>query len=208
MKSSRVARLVTAGFVFAALLGAYSASAAAAMGQVPKRVVESQAAKVLAAQTGQPLPRVTCPGGLQGRVGASIKCTLTPKGSTAKYPVTVTVRSIHGGTAHFYVQVGQAFGAANKTEFCKDNAILDQATSVAQTPSALVPIFEANESTIIDFQATAPSKIVVDAAKLVQAARKAINTGNANAFTTKAIMKAGADVDAFCGQNPDGSPVG
>jgi hypothetical protein len=207
MNLSRIAR-AAAGLACAALLGAYSASAGAAAGQVSKSVVEAQAAKVLAAQTGQPLPHVTCPGGLPGRVGASIKCTLTPKGSTTKYPVTVTVRSIHGGTANFYVQVGQAIGAANKTEFCKDNAILDQATSVAQTPSDLIPILKANESTILDFQATAPSKIVVDAGKLVQAARNAIKTGNANAFTTKAIMKAGANVDAFCGQNPDGSPAG
>jgi hypothetical protein len=67
------------------------------------------------------------------------------------YPVKVTVHAIDGDAANFFVQVGQP-GAANKTEFCKGNAILDQATEVAQSPADLIPIFESNAGTILDFE--------------------------------------------------------
>jgi Domain of unknown function (DUF4333) len=207
VNSASFRRVLAAAFVGAALLGTYSTAAGAAAGQVPKGVVESHAAKVLAQETGQPLPHVVCPSGLKAKVGASIKCTLTPQGTTTQYPVRVTVQSIHNGVVRFHVQVGQAIGAGNKIQFCKDNAQLDMATSAAQTPSDLIPIFRANAATILDFQANAPAAIVVDAGTLVAAAKHAVDTGNASAFTTSAIQTAGAHVDAFCGQNPDGSPI-
>jgi len=108
---------------------------------------------------------------------------------------------------HFFVQVGQAVGAANKVKFCQDNAILDRVTQAAQTPAQLIPIFEANERTILDFQSTAPSAIVAEAGKLIEAARNAITTGNADVFATAPVQQAGAAVNAYCGQNPDGSPI-
>jgi hypothetical protein len=205
---SALTRLVAAASCSAVLIGLAVAPAGASTGQVPRAVVETQAAKVLAAETGQKLPRVKCPGDLNAKVGASINCTLTANGSTTKYPVKVTVTSIRNGTAHFNVQVGQAAGAGNMTKFCNDNAILDRATSAAKVPSDLIAIFKANVSTLNDFQATAPSRIVDDAGTLVHAARVAVNSGSAKAFTTSAIVKAGERVDAFCGQNADGSPVG
>ena len=183
-------------------------SAAASTGSVPKTVVEAQAAKVLAQETGLKPPTVTCPGDLEGQVGASIKCTLTPAGSKLVYPVKVTVNSEENGTAHFHVQVGQAFGVANKAKFCRDNAVLDRAASGAKTVADLVPIFIANEKSLLDLQATAPPKIVVSAGTLVHAAKDAINSGNASAFSTRALTNAGRAVDAFCGQNADGSPAG
>jgi hypothetical protein len=208
MHSHLVARLAALTSLPAALLWVAVAPAGASTGQVPKSVVETQAAKVLAAETGQKLPKVTCPGGLNAKVGASIKCTLTASGSSVKYPVKVTVNSVRNSNAYFTVQVGQAPGAANKTKFCNDNAILDKATSVAQTPADLIPIFKANANTLIDFQATAPPKIVDDVGTLVHAARVAVTTGNARSFATAALTKAGQRVDAFCGQNADGSPIG
>ena len=114
--------------------------------------MESQVAAQLAAETSQPVPKVTCPGGLQAKVGATIDCTLVSKGSTTQYPVHVKVTSVSNGTAHFDAQVGQAAGAADKTTFCNDNAILDKATSAAQQPSDLVAIFKANQATIAEFQ--------------------------------------------------------
>jgi hypothetical protein len=202
-----MARVVVVCMVAAAALCIGAASVGASVGQVSKQVVQTQAAKIVAHESGQPRPIVTCPHGLNAKVGASVKCSLVAKGSTLVYPVKVTVRSIHGNTADFFVQVGQAPGAASKTEFCKDNAILDKSTDVAQTPADLIPIFEANESTILDFQATAPPQIVAEAGKLVEAARNAVKTGNASAFASQSIQKAGATIDAFCAQNPDGTPI-
>ena len=200
--------LVSTALVSTALFVALGTSAGASTGVVPKSTVEANTAKALAQETGQKLPKVVCPSGLKAKIGASIHCTVTPYGSTMKYPATVTVRSLHKGVASFHIQVGQAIGAANKVEFCRDNAHLLQATYVAQTPADLIPIFKANEATIVDFQATAPSAIVAAAGTLVQAARTAVNTGNANGFTTSAVQNAASQVNAFCGQNPDGSPIG
>jgi hypothetical protein len=195
-----------------AALGALGAGAAAATGSVPKSVVEAQAAKILAAETGQGLPHTKCPDDcpddLPGKVGASITCVLTPKASKLKYPVVVTVNSVRKGTAHFRVQVGQAIGAANKAKFCADTAVLDKATSVAKTPSNLIAIFESNVKTLNDFQGTAPSAIVATAGTLVQAARTAVNTGSAQAFATPAIMKDILAVSTYCGLNIGGSPLG
>jgi hypothetical protein len=151
-------------------------------------------------------PHVVCRTGLEGKVGAHINCTLTTKGSKLVFPVRVTVNSVHNGTAHFSVQVGQAAGQANKKIFCRDNAIIDMATSAAPTPAALIAALVANQKTILEFQATAPSKVVADAGELVVAARKAVQTGNTTAFGTTAIAKADLSVAAFCDQNPDGSP--
>ncbi|HVB93090.1 MAG TPA: DUF4333 domain-containing protein [Acidimicrobiales bacterium] len=208
MKLTRTVRCLVSGFAFATLITACSASVTiGGTPEVSQSDLESEVATQLAAQNNQPLPKVTCPGGLQGKVGASIDCTLIAQGSTTKLPVHVTVTSIDNGTAHFNAHVGQAPGAGDKTAFCNDNAILDKATSVAQQPSDLIPIFKANQSTINDFQATAPSDIVASAGPLAIAAINAISSGDATAFTTQAIMADGTAVDAYCGQNPDGTPI-
>jgi hypothetical protein len=201
-------RMTAIGCACVVLLGLSSVSAGASGGSVPKSVVEAQAAKVLAAETGQKPPKVTCPGDLQGTLGASMRCTLTPAGSRLVYPVKVTVNSVSNGTAHFSVQVGQAIGVANQTTFCHDNALLDRATIAAKTPAQLVPILVANEKTIQEFQATAPPKIVISAGTLAHAASVAIRSRNAAAFATAPLMQAESAVNAFCGQNPDGSAVG
>jgi hypothetical protein len=207
MTCPRPLRLLSA----AALLGSASAgllsATAGATGVVSKSTVQTQAAKILAKETGQKPPKVTCAGSLKAKVGASVKCTVVPHGSTLKYPAVVTVRSIHGGTANFHVQVGQAAGQANMTKFCTDNTTLITAVSAASTPDAFIQALEANESTILDFQNTAPSKIVNQAGALVQAARAAISSGDPGAFETKAAEAAGNAVDAFCGQNASGQPL-
>jgi hypothetical protein len=207
MPKQHLVRIAFVGSFAMAILGTFGGVAGAASGAVPKAVVESQTAKILAAETGQGLPHVKCPGDLRAKVGASLKCVLTPKGSKLKYPVVVTVNSVTKGTAHFHVQVGQAIGAASKAKFCADTATIDKATAGPKTTSALVPIFEANIKTIKDFQAVAPSAIVDSAGTLVQAVRTAVNTGDAQAFATPAIMKALVAVNTFCGLNADGTPA-
>jgi hypothetical protein len=208
MRSPRARRLATSGVPAVLLLSLWAAPVGASTGVVPAGVVEAQAAKVLAAETGLAPPKVACHQGLAGKVGAHINCTLTTKGSKLVYPVRVTVNSVRNGTAHFSVQVGQAAGQANKKVFCRDNATIDLATSTAQTPAELIAAFKAHQKTILELQATAPSKVVADAGMLVVAARKAVQTNDTTAFGTKSIMQAGLAIQAFCGQNADGSPIG
>ena len=208
MHLTRTARFLTAGFACATLMTACSGTVTiSGTPEVSQSDVQTQVAAQLAAETSQPVPKVTCPSGLQAKVGASIDCTLTAQGSTTTLPVHVTVTSVTNGTAHFSAQVGQAAGAADKTAFCNDNATLDKATSAAQQPSDLIAIFKANQATITDFQATAPPEIVASAGPLAIAANNAISTGDATAFTTQAIMADGTAVDAYCGQNSDGTPI-
>lgn len=207
MNLARTIRFLGAGLVCATVITACSTSVSVGPSEVAQSDVESQVATQLAAQTSQPLPKVSCPSGLQAKVGSSIDCTLTAQGDTTKYPVHVTVTSIKNGTAQFNAQVGQAAGAGDKTAFCSDNATLDKATAAAQQPSDLIPIFKANQSTLDDFQAKAPSDIVSSAGPLAVAANHAVATGDASAFATQAIMDDGTKVDAYCGQNPDGTPI-
>jgi hypothetical protein len=202
--------MVGAGLSGGLLLAACSGSVSVSGGtkEVAQSEVESTVASQLAAQTNQPIPKVSCPGALQAKVGATIDCTLTPQGATASLPVHVVVDSVDSnGIAHYTAQAGQFAGAGDKTAFCADNATLDKATSVAQQPSDLVPILKTNQSVIDDFQAKAPSEIVNDAGTLVQAAKNAITSGDASAFASAAVQTAGKNVDGFCGQNADGSPA-
>ncbi|MEU6593716.1 DUF4333 domain-containing protein [Streptomyces sp. NPDC046881] len=57
----------------------------------------------LAAQTGRPKPRITCPEDLAGKVGTTTRCTLTADdGSTLG--VTVTVSSVEGNQINFGIK--------------------------------------------------------------------------------------------------------
>ncbi|HWD53057.1 MAG TPA: DUF4333 domain-containing protein [Acidimicrobiales bacterium] len=208
MHLTRAARFLVAGFACAALMTACSGTVTIGGNpEVSQSDVESQVATQLAAETSQPVPKIACPSGLPAKVGASIDCTLTAQGSTAQLPVHVSVTSVKNGTAKFDAQVGQVPGAGDMAAFCNDNAILDKATAAAQQPSDLVAIFKANQSTITDFQAKAPSEIVASAGPLAIAAESAITSGDASAFATQAIQDDGAKVDAYCSQNPDGTPI-
>jgi hypothetical protein len=206
VSKSRAGLFTVAAITCAGLLSACSASVSAGGGEVSQSTVQTQVAKQLAADIQQPTPAVSCPGGLAAKVGATVDCTLMPKGSTITFPVHVTVTSIKNGTAHFNAQVGQAAGAGDKVAFCSDNAKIDQATSGAQQASDLVPIFKANLSLLNELQAKAPSAIVSQAGMLVVAAHRAITSGDASAFSTSTVVAAGKKVDAYCGQNADGSP--
>ena len=50
-------------------------------------------------------PDVTCPHDLAAKIGATTRCTLTAQGLDGTYGVTVTVRSVENGKAHFDVKV-------------------------------------------------------------------------------------------------------
>jgi hypothetical protein len=77
---------------------------------VSKSSVETEVATTLARQLNQPVPKVTCPGDLTGKVGAVMYCSLTPQGSTVTYPVKVQVDSISGTQVHFNIVVSKTAG--------------------------------------------------------------------------------------------------
>jgi len=95
----------------------------------------------------------------------------------------------------------------NKTQFCADNATLDQATANVTDAESALAALTANESTIDDFGAQAPPDIADAANTLVSASKAAIASGDATGLQTQAFQTAGQAVDAYCGQNADGSPV-
>jgi len=75
-------------------------------GAVPKATVETNAQQALSDMAKQQAPPVTCPGDLDGKVGASEVCAITLDGKV--YDVTVKVTSVDGGTAKFDVNVASA----------------------------------------------------------------------------------------------------
>lgn len=71
---------------------------------ISKADLEQQVSSQLAASVGQQPKSVTCPGDLDAKVGASIRCSLvTPQDIT--YGVTATVASVNGSDVHFSIKV-------------------------------------------------------------------------------------------------------
>ena len=77
---------------------------------VSKSTVETEVATTLARQLNQPVPKVTCPGDLTGKVGTVMYCSLTAQGSATTYPVKVEVDSISGTQVHFNIVVSKTPG--------------------------------------------------------------------------------------------------
>ncbi|MGI0541712.1 DUF4333 domain-containing protein [Corynebacterium aquatimens] len=75
-------------------------------GSVPKNEVETQIADQLEAQVGQRPDSIECPGDLEAKEGATMRCTLSA-GDT-KYGVDVQVTKAEGGKAEFDIQVDDA----------------------------------------------------------------------------------------------------
>lgn len=71
---------------------------------VNKADVEKQVSDLLAAQVGERPKSVVCPGQLAGRVGATMRCTLTANNGQ-KYGLTVTVTTVQGTTVNFNAKV-------------------------------------------------------------------------------------------------------
>jgi hypothetical protein len=103
----RMATAAAGVLASAGLLVGCSASGTVGIGSnvVSKATVEHNVAKQLAAEVHQPLPKISCPGDLQARIGTKMTCVLTPQGANARYDVTVKVSSLKNGIAHFTAQV-------------------------------------------------------------------------------------------------------
>ncbi|MGZ4521454.1 MAG: DUF4333 domain-containing protein [Mycobacteriaceae bacterium] len=69
---------------------------------VPHSAVESEISDQIQASGDSRPDSVSCPKSLKAEVGASMDCTVTSDGSS--FPVTVTVTSVEGDTAHFSIK--------------------------------------------------------------------------------------------------------
>lgn len=69
---------------------------------VPHSAVESEISDQIQASGDSRPDSVSCPKSLKAEVGTSMDCTVTSAGSS--FPVTVTVTSVEGDTAHFSIK--------------------------------------------------------------------------------------------------------
>ncbi|MGZ6807688.1 MAG: DUF4333 domain-containing protein [Mycobacteriaceae bacterium] len=69
---------------------------------VPHSAVESEISDQIQASGDSRPDSVSCPKSLKAEVGASMDCTVTSDGNS--FPVTVTVTSVEGDTAHFSIK--------------------------------------------------------------------------------------------------------
>ncbi|MCU1343919.1 MAG: hypothetical protein JWL70_185 [Acidimicrobiia bacterium] len=203
MIKHRIVPFIAAGVAGASLL----AGCGGGTKKVARAEVESKSATQLAASVGQATPKVTCPGDLTAKVGATLECVLVAQGDSTQLPVHIVVDSLDGDTAHFSAQVGQAAGGGDKAAFCADNAILNKATAAVTKAEDLPAILKANAATIDDFRTKAPPAIIDAAGTLAKAAKDAATSGDAKAFNDPAIEDAGKKVDAFCSVNSGGTPA-
>ncbi|XUL88633.1 DUF4333 domain-containing protein [Streptomyces galilaeus] len=104
---------ILAAVAAGALLLGCSASVEVSPPKLSADKVASTLSEKLAAATGQPKPNISCPEDLVGKVGTTLRCTLTADdGSTLG--VTVKVTSVSGGKIHYdYKADDRASPAAN-----------------------------------------------------------------------------------------------
>lgn len=110
--------------------------------------------------------------------------------------------------ASLIVGCGGGGSSADKTKFCQDNATLDKIAGSVSSPAEAVQVLKSKQSTIDDFSKTAPSDVKTDAQALVTAANAAIKANSIDGLTAPAIQTVGQRVDAFCGQDAGGNPIG
>ncbi|MGW7595247.1 DUF4333 domain-containing protein, partial [Streptomyces rubiginosohelvolus] len=77
-------------------------------GSVPKAEVARQGKAALAAQMGKQPHAFSCPEDLPAEVGATVRCQLAGDGK--QYGVTVTAKSVAGGTVHMDFKVDETPG--------------------------------------------------------------------------------------------------
>jgi hypothetical protein len=98
-----------------------------------------------------------------------------------------------------------AVSAGDKTAFCKDNAALDKATAAATTAAEALKALKDNQSTIDAFARDAPTAIKAQANVLAGDAKAAIAANNPGVFSDPKFAAAGPAVDAYCGQQANGT---
>ncbi|WP_431970867.1 DUF4333 domain-containing protein [Nocardia sp. bgisy134] len=74
--------------------------------EVKESELEKSVKQTLTEEVGQAPDAIDCPGDLEGKVGTTMRCTLTAGGDTLA--LTVTVTSVEGDTVNYDVAVDPA----------------------------------------------------------------------------------------------------
>ena len=135
--------LATAGLVLGivfTLLGAgivaLAVAASTSTPAVAQSSVESQISDQIQTSGGTRPQSVSCAADLPAKVGAAVHCTVTPR-SGQSFPVTATVSSVEGNTAHFMVAADRA--AAQPPAPAATGAPKAAAPAAAPPSAALAP---------------------------------------------------------------------
>lgn len=98
----------------------------------------------------------------------------------------------------------------NKVVFCADNAKIAKAAAKTDppNPSDILAALRAHWSIVKNFGANAPGIVAGDAQTLITAGRLALLTNDASGLLDSHFFAhAGYRIDAFCGQDSNGSPA-
>ncbi|HET6966159.1 MAG TPA: hypothetical protein VFH58_15390 [Acidimicrobiales bacterium] len=98
--------------------------------------------------------------------------------------------------------------SASKGAFCADDVKLDKAGSAVMSMAGYVQVLKTNQSLLTDMAKHLPSgSLGTEAQQLLGAANTAVSTDSGAGLSSPALMKAGADVDTYCGVDGSGDPV-
>jgi DNA repair exonuclease SbcCD ATPase subunit len=94
----------------------------------------------------------------------------------------------------------------DKTAFCKTNTEINDSAKNVTSADEFLTVIKAQQGKLDAFLKNAPKEIKSDAQTLVDAAKKAISSGDPTPFQTDTkIQAAGEKVDSFCGSSSSSS---
>jgi hypothetical protein len=98
--------------------------------------------------------------------------------------------------------------APDKTRFCSDNLILDQAAATGSTPGEALQALKAKQFIVDDFAKSAPPEVKTDAQRLVSAANAAFAANDPTLLNDFNFQAVTSRIHAYCGQSSDLSSNG
>jgi hypothetical protein len=95
-----------------------------------------------------------------------------------------------------------------KTVFCGYNTTLDKGSSSVSSAADFLAYLKANQTLLNNLSNSIPNdSIKAQATTIINAAKAAVASNNANALSSPAISSAGAAVDTYCGTSGAGTPL-
>ncbi|HEV3266158.1 MAG TPA: hypothetical protein VG014_11585 [Acidimicrobiales bacterium] len=95
-----------------------------------------------------------------------------------------------------------------KTVFCGYNTTLDKGSSSVSSAADFLAYLKANQTLLNNLSNSIPNdSIKAQATTIINAAKAAVASNNANALSSPAISSAGAAVDTYCGTDGGGNPL-
>lgn len=103
---------------------------------------------------------------------------------------------------------GNSAASASRSAFCSDDVKLDKAGTTVMSMADYVHVLEANQALLADMAKHLPSGSVgTQAQQLLSADNTAAATNSSTALSSPSLMKAGADVDTYCGVDGTGDAL-